>query len=94
MTVSLNGATAVGAIILGNNGPGTVALSLAGQMLSLNGPLTVNPSGSLTVDGGWLAGTNVLTGTLTWNGGVMSGNMTVASNSVLNIVFGGGTCRV
>src|SRR5216683_2238251 len=31
VTVSLNGATTVGAIILGTNGVGTVTLSLAGQ---------------------------------------------------------------
>src|ERR1017187_3832407 len=39
VTVSLNGATGAGAIILGTNGAGTVTLSLVGQTLTLNGPL-------------------------------------------------------
>ena len=56
VTVSLNSSTTVGGIILGTNGPGTVTLSLAGQTLTLNGPLTVNPSGSFTVDSGALGG--------------------------------------
>jgi hypothetical protein len=87
VTVSLNGATTVGAIILGTNGAGTVTLSLAGQTLSLNGPLTVNPSGSFTVDGGVLAGnTNaVLSGTIGWSAGTLGGILTLASGSTLNI---------
>ena len=56
VTVSLNSSTTVGGVILGTNGPGTVTLSLAGQTLALNGPLTVNPSGSFTVDSGALVG--------------------------------------
>ena len=87
VTVSLNGATTVGAIILGTNGAGTVALSLAGQTLSLNGPLTVNPSGSFTVNSGTLVGnTNaVLHGTIGWSAGFLEGILTLASGSTLNI---------
>src|ERR1017187_8171848 len=87
VTVSLNGSTTVGAIILGTNGAGTVTLSLAGQTLSLNGPLTVNPSGSFTVDSGTLAGnTNAgLHGTIGWSAGFLEGILTLASGSTLNI---------
>jgi len=87
VTVSLNGATGAGAIILGTSGPGTVTLSLAGQTLTLNGPLTVNPSGSFTVDGGTLSGyTNaVLSGTIGWTAGMLGGTLTLASGSTLNI---------
>jgi hypothetical protein len=56
VTVTLDISPTVGGIILGTNGAGTVMLSLAGQTLTLNGPLTVNPSGSFTVDSGTLAG--------------------------------------
>src|ERR1017187_7674244 len=87
VTVSLNGAMTNGAIILGTNGPGTVTLSLNGQTLSLNGPLTVNPSGSFTVDSGALVGnTNaVLSGTIGWSAGSLGGILTLASGSTLNI---------
>ena len=87
VTVSLNAATTVGAIILGTNGAGTVTLSLAGQTLSLDGPLTVNPSGSFTVDSGILVGnTNaVLQGMIGWSAGTLGGILTLASGSTLNI---------
>src|SRR5664280_599852 len=87
VTVSLNGATTVGAIVLGTNGAGTVTLSLAGQTLTLNGPLTVNPSGSFTVDSGALVGnTNaVLSGTIGWSAATLGGNLTLASDGTLNI---------
>src|ERR1039457_7052650 len=60
VTVSLNGATGVGGISLGTGGGGTVTLSLNSQTLALYGPLTVNPSGSFTVDSGALLGTNAV----------------------------------
>src|ERR1039458_10169483 len=87
VTVSLNAATTVGAIILGTNGAGMVTLSLAGQTLSLDGPLTVNPSGSFTVDSGILVGnTNaVLQGMIGWSAGTLGGILTLASGSTLNI---------
>src|ERR1035438_7388567 len=91
VTVSLNGSTSVRAIILGTNGAGTVRLALAGQTLGLNGPLTVNPSGSFTVDSGTLVGnTNaVLRGTIGWSGASLGGTLTVASSSTLNITSAG-----
>jgi hypothetical protein len=91
VTVSLNESTTVGAIILGTNGAGTVTLSLVGQTLGLNGPLTVNPSGSFTVDSGTLVGnTNaVLNGTIGWTAGDLSGILTVASDGTLNITQAG-----
>jgi hypothetical protein len=87
VTVSLNGSTTVGAIILGTNGAGTVTLALAGQTLGLNGPLTVNPNGSFTVDSGILDGnTNaVLSGTIGWTAGDLTGILTISSGSILNI---------
>ena len=90
VTVTLNAATTVGAVILGTNGGGPVTLSLAGQTLSLNGPLTVNPSGSFTVDGGALIGnTNaVLGGTIGWMAGFVEGILTLASGSTLSITTG------
>ncbi len=91
VTVSLNGVTGAGAIILGTNGAGTVTLSLVGQTLALNGPLTVNPSGSFTVDSGALVGnTNaVLNRTIGWSAGVLQGILTLASGSTLNITNAG-----
>src|SRR5438552_3477061 len=86
VTVSLNGATTVGGIILGTNGVGTVTLSLAGQTLALNGPLTVNPSGSFTVDSGALSGNSAsakLSGTVGWTGGRLAGILTMAGNGTL-----------
>src|ERR1039457_376519 len=87
VTVSLNVATTVGAIILGTNGAGTVTLSLNNQTLALNGPLTVNPSGSFTVDSGTLIGnTNaVLRGTIGWAAGLVEGILTLPAGSTLNI---------
>src|SRR6266568_4213918 len=90
VAVSLNSATTVGAIILGTNGAGTVILSLAGQTLALNGPLTVNPSGSFTVDSGSLVGnTNaVLSGTIGWTAASLGGILTLASGGILNVMSG------
>ena len=90
VTVSLNAATTVGAVILGTNGVGPVTLSLAGQTLALNGPLRVNPSGSFTVDSGALVGnTNaVLSGTIGWSAASLGGNLTLAAGSTLNITTG------
>src|ERR1035438_1707448 len=87
VTVLLNSATTVGAVVLGTNGPGTVTLSLNNQTLALNGPLTVNPSGSFTVDSGALVGnTNaVLHGTIGWSAGTLGGILTLASGGTLNI---------
>lgn len=87
VTVTLDISPTVGGIILGTNGAGTVTLSLAGQTLTLNGPLTVNPSGSFTVDSGTMTGhTNaVLKGTIGWTGGTLGGVLTLATNSTLNI---------
>jgi len=90
VTVSLNSDTTVGAIILGTSGAGTT-LSLNGQTLSLNGPLTVNPSGSFTVDGGVLSGNvnAVLHGTIGWStGGSLTGTLTLAPDGTLNIMTG------
>jgi hypothetical protein len=45
---------------------------------------------NLQLVSGTLGGTNVLQGTLTWSGGRLAGVLTLAGNSVLNIVAGGG----
>ena len=84
--VTLGGDTTVGGIILGTNGPGLTTLSLNGHALALNGPLTVNSSGSFTVDGGALLGTNaVLSGRIGWTGGTLGGSLTLAAGGTLNI---------
>jgi hypothetical protein len=90
VTVTLDISPTVGGVILGTNGPGTVTLSLAGQTLVLNGPLTVNPSGSFTVDSGAVVGNaNAgLSGTIGWTGGLLEGALTLASGSTLNLTTG------
>ena len=65
---------------------GSDAVDLGGNTV-VNGVLTGK---NLRLVGGTLSGTNVLQGTLTWSGGSLAGVLTVASNSVLNIVAGGG----
>jgi len=87
VTVSLAGSTTVSTIILGTNGSGPVTLSLAGQTLTLDGPLIVNPSGSFTVDSGVLVGNAnaVLSGTIGWSAGGLGGMLTLAAGSTLNL---------
>jgi hypothetical protein len=87
VTVTLDISPTVGGIILGTNGAGTVTLSLNNQTLTLNGPLTVNPSGSFTVDSGTLAGNPnaVLSGTIGWTAGGLGGTLTLAAGSSLNL---------
>ena len=88
VTVTLSSTTTVGGIILGTNGPGTVTLSLAGQTLVVNGPLTINPSGSFTVDSGALSGNAVISGIVKWTGGMFGlGNyaMTIATNGTVTL---------
>ena len=91
VTVTLDISPTVGGIILGTNGAGTVRLSLNNQTLALNGPLTVNPSGSFTVDSGTLVGnTNaVLSGTIGWTAGLLAGTLTLAADGKLNIAGSG-----
>ena len=68
----------------------TNVVSIGGNS-TVNGILTAPNlelvSGTLT---GGLSGTNTIVGELTWAGGSLSGVLTLASNSVLNIVAGGG----
>jgi len=91
VTVTLNSATTVAGIILGTNGVGPVTLSLNSQTLTLNGPLTVNPSGSFTVDSGLVTGNSnaVLNGTIGWTGGLLGGALTLAANGTLNLTTTG-----
>jgi hypothetical protein len=90
-TVTLDVSPTVAGLVLGaTNGATEQILSMGGQTLTVNGPIQVNSQGQFNLAIGALAGTNVLTGTLTWSGGGISGNTTVASNSFFNIVAGGG----
>ncbi len=97
-TVFLTSSTTVGGIILGTNGVGTVTLALAGQTLVVNGPLTINPSGSFTVDSGALAGNTVISGTVKWTGGFFGlGNygLTIATNGTVILAgTNGGTYTI
>jgi hypothetical protein len=65
---------------------GSTVVDLGGNT-TINGVLT---AANLQLVNGTLVGTNVLEGTLTWSGGSLAGSLTLASNSVLNIVAGGG----
>jgi hypothetical protein len=87
VTVTLNGVTTAGAIAIGTNSGSAVTLAMNGQTLTLYGPLTVNPSGSFTVDSGNLSGSTnaVLSGTIGWTAGSLSGILTLNSNGALNI---------
>jgi hypothetical protein len=91
VTVSLQGGTSAGAIVLGGGG-GATTLSLANQTLTLNGALSVNAGGSFTIDGGTLAGASqaTLSGLIGWTGGALAGTFTISSNSVLTIAGGNG----
>jgi hypothetical protein len=90
-SVSLDVSPTVAGLVLGaSSGSTTQSFFTAGQTLTVNGPIEVNSQGQFNLDGGAVAGSNTLTGTLNWSGGYMSGNMTAGSNSILNIVSGGG----
>src|ERR1035441_4047748 len=90
-SVTLDVSPTVAGLNLGaSSGSTTQSFFMGGRTLTVNGTIQVNSQGQFNLNGGALAGTNVLTGTLTWSGGAMSGVMTIPSNSVLNIVAGGG----
>jgi hypothetical protein len=90
-SVSLDVSPTVAGLDLGASSAGSAqSLITAGQTLTVNGPIRVTAQGLFNLASGGLEGTNVLTGTLTWSGGSISGNMTVATNSIFDIVTGGG----
>ena len=67
-------------------GGGGVVSGGAGQVLFTGGQITfTGPITNFSMTGGTLGGTNVVTGTLNWTGGTISGALTVASTGVLNI---------
>ena len=90
VTVFLNSGTTAGGIVLGTFRAGATTLALNNQTLTLNGPLTVFPSGSFTVDSGALVGnTNaVLSGTIGWSAAFLGGTLTLAPGGILNITTG------
>ena len=89
-SVTLDVNPTVAGLDLGASSAGsTQSFITAGQTLTVNGPIQVTAQGLFNLASGALEGTNVLTGTLTWSGGDISGNMTVASNSFFDIVAGG-----
>ncbi len=86
VTVTLDISPTVGGIILGDSGAGMVTLAPNNQTLSVNGPLTINPSGSFTLDSGTLSGNLTISGILKWTGGVFGlGNngLTIATNGAV-----------
>ena len=88
VTVSLASSLSVSNIVLGTNGPGTVTLALSGRILTLNGTISVNPSGLFSVNPGDILNGNstaVLTGPIGWNGGQLEGTLTLAPGGTLNI---------
>ena len=90
-SVSLDVSATVAELDLGASVAGTTQTFLtAGQTLTVNGPIQVTANGQFNLNGGGLAGANVLTGAMTWSGGLMTGATTVAAGSSLNIVAGGG----
>jgi len=89
--VTMNVSPTVAGFVLGATNSATFqTLAIDGDTLTVNGSIQINAQGQFNFNGGLVAGTNVLTGILTWSGGSISGNMTIATNSVLNIVNGGG----
>jgi hypothetical protein len=90
-TVTLDVSPSIAGLTLGTGSAGTTqSISMGSQGLTVNGPIQVTAQGVFNVSGGGLAGTNTLTGTMTWSGGSLSGVMTIFTNSVLNIAPGGG----
>ena len=88
-TVTLDVNANVAGLILGaSSGVAMQNFYTGGQTLTVNGPIQVTTQGQFNLNGGVIAGTNGLTGTLTCNAGSMEGAMTVSSNGVLNIVAG------
>jgi uncharacterized repeat protein (TIGR03803 family) len=71
-----------------SSGAGQVQFG-AGATVTFSGPIT-----NLNLNAGTLAGSNVLTGTLNWSGGTLSGPLTITSNGVLSITAGGGSVAV
>ena len=87
LEVNLNANVTVGGLLLGSDS-GCVAprsLSVNGKSLTLNGPLTIGDCGRFIFDSGSLiGGTNaVITGQMTWSGGVLNGTLTLNTNSFL-----------
>jgi hypothetical protein len=93
VTVTLTSATTVDSIVLGTNAGSASTLSINNQTLSLNGSLTVNSSGSFTIDNGEVFGNTSdaeLIGTIGWTSGDLGGTLTLAAGSTLNIAGGAG----
>ena len=89
--VSLNSSPTIAGLTLGAaSGATTQTLFTAGQSLTVNGAIQLSPQGQFMLNGGGLAGKSVFTGKLTWTGGSLSGQLTLATNSALNILTGGG----
>ena len=77
-----------GTFALGGAG---VVSSGAGQVVFTGGDIAFSgPISNFNMTGGTLVGTNVVTGTLNWTGGMIGGALTVASTGVLNISGSGG----
>jgi hypothetical protein len=90
-TVSLDTPATVSELDLGSSAASTTqTFTTDNQTLTVNGPLQIGASGSFSFNNGGLGGNVALTGTLTWNGGSLSGALTIAAGSALNIAPGGG----
>ena len=90
-SVILDVSPTVAGVVLGAGSGGTTQnFFTGGQTITVNGQIQVNSQGQFNLNGGALAGTYILVGSLTLSGGSLAGVMTVASNGVLNLVAGGG----
>ena len=86
--VVIAGSAAVAELDLGTPSGATVqTLTISSNtVLVVNGLIVGTPQGQFwNSDTASLAGSNFLTGTVSWNGGAFSNLMTIATNSVLNV---------
>ncbi|HEX3718978.1 MAG TPA: hypothetical protein VH595_13500, partial [Verrucomicrobiae bacterium] len=90
--VNLDSPALVSGLVVGaTSGANTQTFNNPSQTLTVNGVIQINSQGAFNVEGGEIAGTNALSGTLNWTGGTLTGVMTVSNNGVLNIATFGNT---
>ncbi|HEY1789093.1 MAG TPA: hypothetical protein VGJ73_13105, partial [Verrucomicrobiae bacterium] len=83
-TVAFDENAAIAGMVLGGSS-GAQTFSLGNYTFTLNGMATIESNGQFNLNGGTLAGTNTLVGTINWTGGQIgnSANVTIATNGTL-----------